>query len=110
MDLALTDAQRAFRDEVRTFLDKSLSAELRRGAAPTSGVFAEPDIARAWQAILEAKGWLVYHWPEAAGGPGWTPTQRWIFEKECAEAGAPILPGMGLKLVGPVLYTYGSEA
>ena len=110
MDLALTDAQRAFRDEVRTFLDESLSVELRRGAALTSGVFAEPDIARAWQAILEAKGWLVYHWPEAAGGPGWTPTQRWIFEKECADAGAPTLPGMGLKLVGPVLYTFGSEA
>jgi len=110
MDLALTQAQLAFRDEVRSFLDQSLSPELRRGAALTSGVFAEPDIALAWQAILEAKGWLVYHWPEAAGGPGWTPIQRWIFEKECTEAGAPILPGMGLKLVGPVLYTFGTEA
>ena len=110
MDLALTDAQRAFRDEVRAFLDQTLSPALRRGAALTSGVFAEPDIAREWQAILEARGWLVYHWPQAAGGPGWTPTQRWIFEKECADAGAPILPGMGLKLVGPVLYTFGNDA
>ena len=110
MDLALTDPERAFRDEVRAFLADALSPELRRGAALTSGVFAEPDIARAWQAILEAKGWLVYHWPAAAGGPGWTRIQRWIFEKECAEAGAPVLPGMGLKLVGPVLYTFGSDA
>lgn len=110
MDLAFTEAQRAFREEVRAFLDQSLSPELRRGAALTSGVFAEPDIARPWQAILEAKGWLVYHWPECAGGPGWSRVQRWIFEKECAEAGAPILPGMGLKLVGPVLYTFGTEA
>lgn len=109
MDLILNDAQRAFRDEVRAFLDRSLSPELRRGAALTSGVFAEPDIARQWQAILEAKGWLVYHWPAAAGGPGWTPIQRWIFEKECAEAGAPILPFMGLKLLGPVLYSFGTD-
>ncbi len=110
MDLTLTEQQRAFRDEVRAFLDASLSRALRRRAALTSGVFAEPDIAREWQAILEARGWLVYHWPVHAGGPGWTPIQRWIFEKECAEAGAPVLPGMGLKLVGPVLYTFGTEA
>lgn len=110
MDLALSDKQRAFRDEVRTFLDHSLTPDLRRGAALTSGVFAEPDIARAWQAILEAKGWLVYHWPQEAGGPGWSPIERWIFEKACAEAGAPMLPGMGLKLVGPVLYSFGTEA
>lgn len=110
MDLTLSDPQRAFRDQVRTFLNSSLSPRLRRGAALTSGVFAEPDIAREWQAILEAQGWLVYHWPDHAGGPGWTPVQRWIFEKECADAGAPALPGMGLKLVGPVIYAFGTQA
>ncbi len=109
MDLAFTKEQRAFRDEVRAFLADALPDRLRRGARLTSGVFAEPDIAREWQTTLNARGWLVYHWPTAAGGPGWTPVQRWIFEKECAEAGAPVLPGMGLKLVGPVIYTFGSE-
>lgn len=110
MDLRFTDAQRTFRAEVGAFLDRSLPERLRSGAALTSGVFAEPDIAREWQAILEAQGWLVYHWPKEAGGPGWSPLQRWIFEKECALAGAPALPGMGLKLVGPVIYTFGSES
>ena len=110
MDLSLTKDQQSFREEVRAFLAASLTPELRRGAELTSGVFAEPDIAREWQAILEEQGWLVYHWPDHAGGPGWTPIQRWIFEKECAEAGAPVLPGMGLKLVGPVLYTFGTQA
>ena len=110
MDLSLTKDQQSFREEVRAFLAASLTPELRRGAELTSGVFAEPDIAREWQAILEEQGWLVYHWPDHAGGPGWTPIQRWIFEKECAEAGAPALPGMGLKLVGPVLYTFGTQA
>ncbi|WP_068084773.1 acyl-CoA dehydrogenase family protein [Novosphingobium rosa] len=110
MEMSFSPQQLAFRDEVRAFLAQALTPRLRHGAALTSGVFAEPDIARAWQAILEAKGWLVYHWPETAGGPGWTPLQRWIFEKECAQAGAPVLPGMGLKLLGPVLYTFGSAA
>jgi alkylation response protein AidB-like acyl-CoA dehydrogenase len=110
MELELNSDQQAFRKEVRDFLDSALPERLRTGAALTSGVFAEPDIAREWQGILEARGWLVYHWPKEAGGPGWSPLQRWIFEKECAEAGVPALPGMGLKLVGPVLYTFGTEA
>lgn len=108
MDLTLSAEQLAFRDEVRAFLATALTPELRRGAALTSGVFAEPEVYRDWQAALEARGWLIYHWPQAAGGPGWDAVRRWIFETECAEAGAPVLPGMGLKLVGPVLYTYGT--
>ncbi|WP_157218469.1 acyl-CoA dehydrogenase family protein [Flavisphingomonas formosensis] len=110
MALSFAPEEERFREEVRAFLDEHLSERLRRGARLTSGVFAEPDIAAEWQRILEEKGWLVYHWPESAGGPGWSPIQRYIFEKECAEAGAPVLPGMGLKLVGPVLYSFGTEA
>jgi len=109
MDLALSPTQAAFRDDVRAFLRDALPERLRRGAGLTSGVFAEPDLGREWQAILEAQGWLVYHWPREAGGPGWTPIERWIFEKECAEAGAPVLPFMGLKLIGPVLCAFGTE-
>jgi len=108
MHFTLSDAQLAFREEVRAFLDRSLTPAMRRGAALTSGVFAEPEVAQPWQAALEAQGWLVYFWPRAAGGPGWSAIERWIFETECARAGAPVLPGMGLKLVGPVLYTYGT--
>jgi alkylation response protein AidB-like acyl-CoA dehydrogenase len=108
MDLALSPAQLAFREEVRGFLDTALTPAMRRGAAFTSGVFAEPDVYRPWQAALEAKGWLTYFWPSHADGPGWGAVERWIFETECARAGAPLLPGMGLKLVGPVLYTYGT--
>jgi alkylation response protein AidB-like acyl-CoA dehydrogenase len=108
MDLTLSPAQLAFREEVRAFLETALTPAMRHGAALTSGVFAEPDVYRPWQAALEAKGWLTYFWPSHAGGPGWGAIERWIFETECARAGAPVLPGMGLKLVGPVLYTYGT--
>lgn len=108
MDMTLSPEHLAFRDEVRAFLDTALTPEMRRGATLTSGVFAEPDVYRAWQAALDRQGWLTYFWPEAAGGPGWDAVRRWIFENECARAGAPVLPGMGLKLVGPVLFSYGT--
>ena len=110
MDLTLTPPQQAFRDAVRAFLETALTPDMRRGATLTSGVFAEPDVAGTWQAALEAQGSLVYFWPDAHGGPGWSAVERWIFETECAQAGAPVLPGMGLKLVGPVIYTYGTDA
>ncbi|MET1082327.1 MAG: acyl-CoA dehydrogenase family protein [Burkholderiales bacterium] len=110
MDHALTPAQLAFREEVRAFLADALTPELRLGAARTTGVFAQPDVAQPWQAALENKGWLVYFWPQAHGGPGWSAVQRWIFETECARAGAPVLPVMGLKLLGPVVYTFGTPA
>ena len=41
-------------------------------------------------------------------GTGWTPTQRYLFDKECAVAGTPALPVLGLKLVGPVICRFGT--
>lgn len=109
MDFAISPADEAFRAEVRSFLAEELTPELRKRAARTTGVFAEPDAARPWHAALEAKGWLAYYWPKEHGGSGLSAVQRWIFETECARAGAPALPVMGMKLLGPVLNNYGTE-
>jgi alkylation response protein AidB-like acyl-CoA dehydrogenase len=110
MDLSFTPAEQAFRAEVRAFLDEKLNARLREGAANTPSVFVEPDITREWQAILNEKGWLATMWPKEDGGPGWTAVEKYIFEKECAIAGAPALPVLGLKLVGPVICRFGTPA
>ncbi len=110
MDMNFTDEDLAFADEVHAFLDEKLSPRLREGAANTPSVFTEPDITREWQAILHAKGWLATSWPKEDGGTGWTPMQKYLFEKECAIAGAPALPVLGLKLIGPVLCKFGTPA
>jgi len=102
--------QTAFRDMIREFLRTCLPECLREGSRSTPTVFAEPGIGREWQAILHARGWLAYHWPREHGGTGWSPLQRYIFEKECALADAPGLPVLGLKLLASVLYTYGPPA
>ncbi len=99
-----------FRDTVREFLRTHLPERLRDGSRSTPTVFAEPGIGREWQAILHAKGWLAYQWPREHGGTGWSPMQRYIFEKECALADAPGLPGLGLKLLASVLHAYGTPA
>ena len=97
-----------FQDNVRDFLGAELPQRLRDGMNGTPSVFVEPDIGLEWQRILHAKGWLAYHWPTEVGGTGWTPVQRYIFEKECALADAPSLSVLGLKLVGPVIARFGT--
>jgi alkylation response protein AidB-like acyl-CoA dehydrogenase len=110
MDMSFSDEDLAFRDEVRAFLADKLNSRLREGAAATPSVFVEPDITREWQAILNEKGWLATMWPPEDGGCGLSPTQKYLFEKECALAGAPALPVLGLKLVGPVICKFGTPA
>jgi alkylation response protein AidB-like acyl-CoA dehydrogenase len=110
MDIDLSPEDSAFRDEVRAFLAENLPEQVKSGAAATPSVFVEPDIGQTWNAVLHAKGWLGYQWPREHGGTGWSPVQRYIFEKECALAGAPNLTVLGLKLVAPVIWTFGTEA
>lgn len=108
MHMDFSPEELAFREEVRSFLADNLPEHIREGARNTPSVFVEPDIGDEWQRILYEKGWLAYHWPKEAGGTGWDPVQRYIFEKECALADAPALSVLGLKLVAPVIYTYGT--
>ncbi|MEM6908463.1 MAG: acyl-CoA dehydrogenase family protein [Pseudomonadota bacterium] len=108
MDMEFSAADIAFREEVRDFLAENLPDRLRDGARRTPGVFVEPDIGMEWHRILFEKGWVAPHWPEQDGGTGWTPTQKFIFEKECALAGAPSLAILGLRLVGPVICEFGT--
>ena len=108
MDAEYSKEDLAFRDEVRSFLKENLPDRLRDGARRTPGVFVEPDIGLEWHRILNEKGWVAPHWPKKDGGTGWTPTQRFIFEKESALAGAPALSILGLRLVGPVICEFGT--
>jgi alkylation response protein AidB-like acyl-CoA dehydrogenase len=100
----------SFRAEVRAFLTKSLTPELKESASWETGAFATPDSADEWQRRLNERGWAAPSWPEKFGGPGWMPRQRQIFEEELAKAAAPRLPAMGLQMCAPVLMRYGTEA
>ena len=55
------------------------------------------------------KGWAVPQWPEEHGGTGWTPTQKYIFSRECYLAGAPMLIPLGLLMLAPVIMAFGTE-
>ena len=108
MDMNFSPEDLAFREEVRDFLAENLPERLKDGARRTPGVFVEPDIGMEWHRVLNERGWVAPHWPKEDGGTGWTPTQKFIFEKECALAGAPAISILGLRLVGPVICAFGT--
>ncbi|EEA01853.1 acyl-CoA dehydrogenase domain protein [Burkholderia sp. H160] len=108
MKLKLDPADEAFRAEVRAFLHDTLPNEVRR----RSQIGMHPphdDDRRWWNRILNDKGWAAPHWPTEYGGPGWSHLQAHLFEYECRIAGAPELRWQGLRLIGPVLYKFGTE-
>jgi len=108
MDLRFSDEDEAFRAEVRAFFDEHLTDEMREKAAKTTTVFADKELAIRWQRILAERGWAAPSWPEEFGGTGWSVTQKYIFAEESARAGAPGLIPLGLRMLAPVLFKYGT--
>ncbi|MCB9930866.1 MAG: acyl-CoA dehydrogenase family protein [Alphaproteobacteria bacterium] len=108
MDMQFTAADLAFRDEVRAFLATELPDDIRERWQNGSLIFPDRDDAVRWQKILHRKGWIAPNWPKEHGGPGWTVSQKFIFETEMAEAGAPPVIPLGLRMVGPVIMRYGT--
>ncbi|HVK40991.1 MAG TPA: acyl-CoA dehydrogenase family protein, partial [Phenylobacterium sp.] len=108
MNLDLTGEELAFRQEVRSFLETSLTPELREVGRRATSVFTDKRHSLAWQKILHARGWAAPSWPVEYGGPGWSVMERHIFAAECARASAPNLAPMGLRMVGPVIMGFGT--
>ncbi|MCP5015255.1 MAG: pimeloyl-CoA dehydrogenase large subunit [Ketobacter sp.] len=106
MDIQLTPNDVAFREEVRAFLKDKLSDRIKQAIV---GGYIDKDTMIEWQKILYERGWVAPNWPQQYGGTGWTITQKFIFENECAEVGAPGVVPFGLKMVGPVIYTFGTD-
>ncbi len=100
MDIDLSANDLAFRDEVREFLRTNAYKPGADYAAWRDG----------WFAKAEAKGgWDVPKWPKQFGGPGWTPTQHYIWEQETATAMLPFDMPFGVGMLAPILMGYGSK-
>lgn len=109
MNLHLSPADQAFRDEVRAFLRDKLAPEVARRSRIGMHPPHDDDRMR-WNRVLNERGWAAPAWPKEYGGTGWSHLQHHLFEYECRMAHAPELRWQGLKLIGPVVYTFGTPA
>ncbi|MDO8297210.1 MAG: acyl-CoA dehydrogenase family protein [Caulobacter sp.] len=108
MDLAFSDDDKAFQREVRDWIAENYDDDLRRMMSQSKNGYLNKAGQVKWQKKLAAKGWATINWPVEYGGPGFTPSQAYIYNMEMSLAGVPTASPMGLKMVAPVIMAFGT--
>ena len=109
MDLNYSAEDQQFRADVRDFLARALPGDMRQRMRDGDDSRIKQDILQ-WQNILYRQGWAAPAWPVEYGGTGWSKSQQFIFDTECALADAPVQLAFTVKMIGPVLIRYGTPA
>lgn len=112
MDLTESAADRAFREEIRTWLAEHLTGEWAalRGRGGPGREHEAHDERLAWNRHLAEHGWTAVGWPEEHGGRGLSLWQQVIFHEEYARADAPAgVNHLGEQLLGPTLIAFGTD-
>ncbi|BBZ63737.1 acyl-CoA dehydrogenase family protein [Mycolicibacterium monacense] len=107
MQLALTEEEAAFRDELRTFYRTEIPAEIRERSR-RGGEVSKDDIVTTHK-ILNDHGLAVPNWPVEWGGKDWTPVQHQIWLDEMQLACVPEPLTFNSKMIGPVIAEFGSQ-
>ncbi|MEZ5169380.1 MAG: acyl-CoA dehydrogenase family protein [Acidimicrobiia bacterium] len=109
MDLRYTDADEAFRSELRAWLEATLP-----GLPELPGRDAWDERRRYdtdWQRRLHDAGYAGLNWPVEYGGLGASPSQQLIFLEETTRARAPYVGAnfVGTLHAGPTLIAEGND-
>ncbi|MGV1088741.1 MAG: acyl-CoA dehydrogenase family protein [Mycobacterium sp.] len=107
MQLALSEADAAFRDELRAFFSTQIPAEIRERTRNEE--YNYPEDAITTMRILNEAGLAVPNWPVEWGGKDWTPLQRQIWADEMRLAYVPEPLAFNASMVGPVIAQFGSQ-
>lgn len=110
MNFDLTEQERAFRDNLRQWLQDNLP----EGWGET--VFEPVDLQerivflKDWTRKLDEAGYAGLNWPKEYGGAGATLMEQVIFNEEIAHRKAPrAYNGIAIGMVGPTLIEVGTE-
>ena len=107
MRLTLSDADAAFRDDLREFFTTQVPEDIR--ARARAGQPRLPDDVVTAQRILNQRGIAVPNWPVEWGGQDWSPLQRQIWSDELRLACVPEPLAFNASMVGPVIAAFGSR-
>ncbi|MBO9520866.1 MAG: acyl-CoA dehydrogenase family protein [Nocardioidaceae bacterium] len=112
MDLTDTAEDKAFRAEVRAWLEDNLVGEFAalKGLGGPGKDLEAHDERLEWDRHLAQHGWTGIGWPTSYGGRGLSLMQQVIFHEEYARANAPSrVNHLGEELLGPTLIAFGTE-
>ena len=100
MEIELSPEDLEFRQEVRDFLEEN--------TAKPGADYSQWRMDFFKNAAAKG-GWDVPKWPVEFGGPGWSPTQHYIWEQETVTASLPWDMPFGIGMLAPILMNYGSK-
>ena len=110
MEIDLGPAARAFRDELRQWLEANRPDELVGVDVERAAQAARDPNIEAWANKLGEAGYLCVSWPKEFGGRGLTGIEVAVMNEEFARAGVPrVTRGMGEWLVGPSIIVWGTD-
>jgi alkylation response protein AidB-like acyl-CoA dehydrogenase len=119
MDFEETEEERAFRAEVRAWLETKANRRVVGGPSDHSYVpgekSAEDDLkhtaaCKEWQQTLYDGGWAGLTWPVDAGGRGGKGWQQRIFNEEQAKFDVAVGAfAVGIGMAGPTIIAWGTD-
>jgi alkylation response protein AidB-like acyl-CoA dehydrogenase len=107
VNFGLDERERAWRDDVREFVDGISGADVRGFRAEMSELDVERH-APSFYRELAARGWIGLGWPQPHGRPA-TETERFVFHEELDTAGLPMYGVEINEAIGWMLVRHGSE-
>ncbi|MER7003669.1 acyl-CoA dehydrogenase family protein [Dactylosporangium sp. NPDC000555] len=107
MEFELDDQQRAWREQVRSFLAENFTPELLR-LRKERGYESDNELLRDFRRKVGEKGWFGLNWPKEYGGLGLGPIYQHILVNEFEYWGAPG-PDLTVTSVAPMIMRYGTE-
>ena len=106
MHLQYTPEQRAFRAEVRAWMETNVPKEPLVTLECREGY----DLHVEWERTLASGNWGMVTWPKEFGGRGLDLIQWLIFEEEYFRAGGPNRANQnGIFLLGPTIMEFGTD-
>jgi len=103
MDLEFSQEDFEFQMEVREWIKENYPEEMRKQR------HLRKDDYVYWQQALHKRGWAGLNWPVEYGGPGFTATQRYLYDLEMSAAGTPGILPFGQSMVAPVIMAFGTQ-
>ncbi|MDE2404014.1 MAG: acyl-CoA dehydrogenase family protein [Sphingomonadales bacterium] len=111
MDFTWNEEQRAFRDKLVAFLDKTLPEDWEEFSKHGPASPALTAYAAQFCREIAGEGMLFPHWPKEHGGEGLSPWHQQILAEVMWEVGEPRGGQyMNVNWIGPTLMAYGTEA
>lgn len=112
MDFEFTPEEKAFRKEVRAFLEKEVTPKWDLANMFCAVDLAREELQEARRAIARKLGqrkWLSLTWPKEYGGLGASMITQFIFIEELMYAGGVGYEDQGVGMVAPILINFGTE-